>query len=130
MSFSQQIAQFGTQAAGRIENVRKGVIIKLFGAVILDTPVLTGRARGNWQASEGNPVTSEIAREDKSGRAPMSEVEQVAKKSDGDTSVFLSNSVPYIQKLEDGYSGKAPEGMVRRNVLRFGRLITIEVSKK
>lgn len=130
MSFSQQIAQFGVQAAGRIENVRKGVIIKLFSAVILDTPVDTGRARANWQVSENAPIKNETGTTDKSGRAPIAAVEAAAKNSNGDVSIYLSNNVPYIGRLEDGYSRKAPEGMVKRNVIRFARLIKIEVSKK
>lgn len=130
MSFSEQIAKFGPAVSKRVDSVRRGVVIKLFSAVILDTPVLTGRARGNWQVSKNQPLRNEIAREDKGGQAPIAEVSKAALESTGDEPLFLSNNLPYIAKLEEGYSGKAPEGMVRRNVARFGRLITVEVSKK
>lgn len=130
MSFSQQIANFGPAVSKRIDSVRRGVVIKLFSAVILDTPVDTGRARGNWQVSKGAPIRNEIERDDKGGQAPISEVNRAAQDSTGDEPLFLSNNLPYIGKLEEGYSGKAPEGMVRRNVVRFGRLIRVEVSKK
>ena len=130
MSFSQQIAAFGPKAAARVDNVRRGVVMKLFSAVILDTPVDTGRARGNWQVSAEQPITTPTDREDQSGRAPIAEVEQAAKASTGDVPLFLSNNLPYIQKLEEGHSDKAPEGMVRRNVVRFGRLIKIQIANK
>lgn len=132
MSFSAQIEKFGKDASARVQQVRRGVVLKLFSAVILDTPVDTGRLRGNWQVSANQPVKNEIDREDKSGRAPIAEVERAAKESDGDTPLFLSNNLPYAGRIEfEGYSHtKAPEGMVRRNVARFGRLIKVEISKK
>ena len=37
--------------------------------------------------------------------------------------VYLTNNVPYIQKLEYGYSTKSPNGMVRINVARFEGLL-------
>lgn len=130
MSFSAQIAGFGERTTRRVQEVRRGVSLKLFNSVILDTPVKTGRARGNWQVSTDKPIVGEISREDASGRAVMAEVEAEVKKSDGDAPLFLSNSLPYIQKLEEGGSKQAPEGMVRRNVVRFGRLVAIEVANK
>lgn len=131
MSFSQQIASFGDKASAQVQKVRRGVVIKLFSAVILDSPVLTGRFRGNWQAKIGAPIVTITERLDKSGQEPIREVETAAKESDGDQAVFLSNNLPYGPKLEfDGWSKKAPEGMVRRNVARFGRLITVEVNNR
>lgn len=130
MSFSLEIAKFGDATAKRVQQVRRGVTLKLFNSVILDTPVDTGRARANWQVSEAEPKQETVDRVDKSGRGPMAEVEAVTNKSDGDVSLFLSNNLPYIEGLENGTSKKAPEGMVRKNVLRFGRLIKIQVATK
>lgn len=130
MSFSQQILAFGPRAAARIDSVRQGVTIKLFGAVIRDTPVDSGRARANWQLTEGAPATGtvETTAPGKQGLT-VNEAQQIAKTT-GDTSLYLSNNLPYIQGLEEGTSKKAPEGMVRRNVVRFGRLIKVEVESK
>lgn len=127
MSFTSQIQGFGVRATQRVQNVRRGVVIKLMSAVILDTPVDEGRARGGWQVSADAPVTNDTGRKDKSGRGPIAEVEAAAKASDGDTPLFLSNSVPYIVPLEEGSSKQAPQGMVRRNVARFGRIVKVEV---
>ncbi len=132
MSFSEQIASFGVNASRRVQDIRRGVTLKLFNAVILDTPVDEGTLRGNWQVTIGAPAEGILDRDDKSGRAPMAEAEKAAKDSDGDTPVFLTNNLPYGPKVEfEGHSHtKAPEGMVRKNVARFGRLIKIEVSAK
>lgn len=131
-SFSAQVSQFSKGTRDKIEAVRRGVTLKLFGAVILDTPVLTGRLRGNWRVSEGKPVLDVTDRVDPSGGTVMREVEGAVAASKGDTSLFLSNSLPYAARIEyDGWSHtKAPEGMVRRNVRRFNALVKIEAAKE
>lgn len=131
-NFSAQIARFGKGAVDKIERVRRGVVLKLFTAVVMDTPVLTGRLRGNWRVSEGQPVLDTLDRVDPAGGAVLAEVGATVVKSKGDTTLFLSNSLPYAQRIEyDGWSHtKAPEGMVRRNVARFNNLITVEAQKR
>lgn len=131
-TFSAQISQFSKGTRTRIETIRRGVTLKLFNAVILDTPVLTGRLRGNWRISEGNPILDTSDRVDPSGAGVMREVEAAVAASTGDTSLFLSNSLPYAARIEyDGWSHtKAPQGMVRRNVRRFNALIKLESAKE
>ena len=132
MSFTEQIASFGPKASERINNVRRGVIIKLFWAVIKDTPVDEGTLRANWQLTEGEPAkgTLEATAPSKAGLS-LNEAQQV-QKTTGDIPLFLTNNLPYAARIEyDGYSHtKAPEGMARRNVVRFGRLIKVEVESK
>lgn len=130
--FAAQVASFGKGTADKVEAVRRGVTLKLFSAVILDTPVLTGRLRGNWRISEGQPVLDTTDRVDPSGGTVLAEVSATVAKSKGDTTLFLSNSLPYARRIEyDGWSHtKAPEGMVRRNVARFNTLITVEAAKR
>lgn len=129
MSFTADIAKWNSKTSQKIQNIRRGVTLKLFNAVILDTPVLTGRARANWRVQIGDPQLQVIDREDKSGMVAIREVDAEVQKSDGDVTVTLANNLPYIQALEYGHSQKAPEGMVRKNVARFDRLISVEVSK-
>jgi hypothetical protein len=125
-SFSTSIMRWAKSTQERIHKLRKGIAIKLFNAIILDTPVLTGRLRANWQVSLDAPILSERDAEDKSGRLPMSEVESVVDKSKGDQLLYLTNNLPYAEQIEYGYSKKSPEGMVRRNVIRFGRIIKLQ----
>lgn len=130
MSFSQQIKMFGDRSAKAVQQTRTAVTIKLFSAVIRDTPVDTGLARANWQLTEGQKATGTVTNvaPNKAGLT-VSEAGQI-QKTNGDESLYLTNNLPYIVKLEEGFSKKAPEGMVRRNILRFARLITVEVQKQ
>lgn len=130
MSFSAQISHFGEATQLKIQNVRRGVTLKLFNAVIRDTPVDTGLLRGNWRFSTKEPIKTATA--NTSAQAVTQAVQAGIEATTGDETVYLVNNLPYAYRIEyEGWSKvKAPQGMVRRNVARFGRLITIEVSKE
>ena len=45
--------------------------------------------------------------------------------------ICISNSLPYAHKIEyDGHSTQAPEGMVRRNVTRFQKIVSDQLKRK
>lgn len=123
MSFSAQLSRFSRKTTDGLDRIRRIVIIKLFSAVIQDTPVLSGRLRGNWQTSIGSPVTSVIGVRDMG--AAVAEVQSKAQQSQLTDTVFLRNNLPYAYRIEfDGWSHtKAPQGMMRRNVARFQRIL-------
>lgn len=125
MSFAADLTRFTKKTRDGLDRVRRVVIIKLYSAIILDTPVLTGRLRGNWQVSIGSPVTTITGRTDMTGAEVIREVEKVAQQSSMMDVVILRNNLPYAFRIEyEGWSAvKAPQGMVRRNVTRFRRLL-------
>ena len=108
-------------------NLNQGIRATLFEvstAIIKDTPADTGRARGNWQASISRGATKEIAvNNQRSGEAKaIAEVDQTVSVAVGDL-YYLTNNVPYIERLEFGWSKQAPSGMVRKNLQNFNRLL-------
>jgi hypothetical protein len=145
MSFSAQIAKFGTKTSGEIQKVRQAVTIKLFNSVIMDTPVDTGRARANWQVSVGEPAQGDISGTEPNKVGLDAAQLSTVNGSTGDQPVFLTNNLPYASMLEfggytggndipvgedgatksnsKGYSKQAPAGMVRRNVARFNNIV-------
>lgn len=125
MSFAADLTRFTKKTRDGLDRVRRVVIIKLYSAIILDTPVLTGRLRGNWQVSIGSPVTTITGRTDMTGAEVIREVEKAAQQSSMMDVVILRNNLPYAFRIEyEGWSAvKAPQGMVRRNVTRFRRLL-------
>lgn len=122
MSFSQQLSDFRTSSLQRAEQHRRAIIMKLFSAVILDTPVDTGRARSNWIVSTGKPTRITVEKVDDAG-AVIEDAQAEVEQSSGDVVVYLNNNLPYIVRLENGWSKQAPEGMVRKNVARIQRLV-------
>lgn len=125
MSFSLDLSKFAKGTEEKLEKTKRAVTLKLFSAIVLDTPVDTGRLRGNWQISIAAPKTGTLAREDKSGSTVNSEIKATVEASKLGDTVILRNNLPYAHRIEyDGWSKvKAPQGMVRRNLLRFERLL-------
>jgi hypothetical protein len=123
VSLSAQINAFAEKSLERVEHIRRGFCLKLFGAIVKDTPVLTGRLRGNWQTNAGSPKVGELPL--RTPDAVMGEVRTVIDSVHGDVPIFFTNNLPYAARIEyDGWSHtKSPEGMVRRNVARVLRLV-------
>lgn len=117
------IGAYITRFNGRIGTFKKGVLIKLFSSVIRDTPVDSGRLRGNWTFSKTTPPEAFID----SDANPTPVVSQAILSQVGpeDDSYFLANSMPYCNRIEyEGWSHtKAPEGMVRKNIIRIASIL-------
>lgn len=84
--------------------------MQIYASVVEKTPVKTGRARGNWHASKGSAEQEILERET---HTPLSEEMAVIQSSKGDETIYIQNNLPYINRLEYGYSTQAPQGMVR-----------------
>lgn len=128
MSFSKDIGRFAAKAVQAHGKITRAATLELFSGVIKDTPVDTGRARGNWQTSVGSPATGELDRDDKSGAQALAEAQQKIPPGAGQVTL-LTNNLPYIEALERGSSKKSPEGMVRKNVDRVQRMVDAAIRK-
>ena len=128
--FAADITTWVNKANGNVDAVIRKIAFDLGARVIMRTPVRTGRARGNWIMGIGSPVirTREIednktpANEQGKGNS-ISKTNMLGAMMDYDPqsqqSIFITNSVPYIGKLEYGSSQQAPAGMVRITVAEF-----------
>jgi hypothetical protein len=106
------------------ERTIRAASIALFKAIITDTPVITGRLRGNWQASIGQPIGIEVPFTDKSGSTTVSKATGVANRFRVGEHLFLTNNVEYAEKIERGVpTGQRPQGMVAVNTAKFAALI-------
>ena len=102
----------------------RATLFEVSVAIIKETPVDLGTARGNWQASIGRGATGVVSVDSvRSGEAKaIAEVNQKASVAVGDL-YYLTNNLPYIERLEYGWSKQAPGGMVRKNMQNFNRLL-------
>lgn len=117
------IRKFGEILGKRIDFVHRNLGIMLFTAVVYDTPVDTGLARGSWWPSKGMPVMGGPQRIDKDGSSVTRDIQSVCMSAKLTDVLFMMNNVEYIGQLEYGWSGQAPEGMVRINVARIRRMV-------
>ena len=94
------------QAKKRIVFVSDEVIredvIGLAKMVIQLTPSITGTTRANWVVGFGrrSRAKPKLKRRDPSGQATLSTISQKVRKAKVKKKTFLTNSVPWIRKLE------------------------------
>lgn len=133
MSLSRDLGRFSIKTGKAMDVLARTATLDLFTGVVKATPVDTGRARGAWTTSVGQPADSP-ERYDKipvgqAGGAAFEEVFQNTPDGAGQVT-YLSNTMPYIQQLEYGSSGQAKPGeMVRQNLARVQRMVDKAVKK-
>jgi hypothetical protein len=96
----------------QIAQVTRLVALEALSRVVMKSPVDTGRFRGNWQVSIGGRATGTLARLDPSGQQTIAAGAAVIARLDRPVAVFITNNLPYANRLENGWSKQAPTGMV------------------
>lgn len=114
MSFAVNISKFAANCNSTLGEACRAIKIELFSSVILDTRVKTGRMRGNWQTSTGNPILTEIERLDPEGGETIREAENAVTDFEVD---YMTNNVPYAVVWEER------DAMIAKNMLRIERNI-------
>ncbi len=118
-AFSDDLAKFEAKTSEKLDLAVRKIALELFSRVILKTPVDTGRARANWQVSIGSLPNGTLQLEDKTGQATISAATARTAGVEAGDVIYLSNNLPYAERLEDGYSLQAPAGMVSLSVQEF-----------
>ena len=125
--FDVQMSKWCTKSTREIHDLLSGVILKLFGAILDDTPVLDGYLRGNWIISSMAPRFGVLDIKDPSGAVAKYNIGKlVASLPLGkDVEVYMTNSLPYAYKIEYLRHSKikAPGGMVVKNFTRITQLL-------
>lgn len=135
-----KVGSMSAKFRARCGNFKRGVLLKLFRAVIEDTPVDTGRLRANWKFTLGSAADTPDAQLDlydseskniPKGGTPVNNVALVsaavldANVTGEDQTYCISNSLPYTHRIEyEGWSHeKSPQGMVRKNLVRIAEIL-------
>lgn len=98
---------------------RNYLVLELLSMIVYQTPVKTGKARGGWQVNIGAPVSGNTGRLDKEGSETIMQELAKLKGASPFAAVHLGNTVEYIDDLEQGSSGQAPDGILRVVVPAF-----------
>jgi uncharacterized protein CbrC (UPF0167 family) len=96
------------------ERVIKAITVNVAAELVERTPVDTGWARANWVPSVGAPHAGTVgAPEAHDMGAHEAGLGQVAAYRLDQGPTFVSNHVPYINRLNEGHSAQAPSGFVQ-----------------
>ena len=120
MTWTVDIRKIAEQTNATLDEAARAITISLFNGVINDTRVDTGRLRGNWQASIGQPEQGTIERLDPNGTQATAQVESTVQSGAVN---YLTNNLPYAEVWEQR------DGMVARNAARIERTVAEEVRR-
>jgi hypothetical protein len=125
--FARRMAVVSSRMGTELAKAMQDVTIAVDQAVVLGTPVDTGRARSNWIVSRGSATSKKIAPYAPGSKLGLGEsgnlqgaLDQAKgevaayKLSDGD--IYISNNVHYIGLLDGGSSAQAPLGITEIGV--------------
>lgn len=144
--FKRQIeAAFTLKVLNRSDEALRAAYLAIGAAVTLGTPVgnpslwkskpppgyVGGTARRNWQASLNAPASGEMRETDPSGAAALRLQETTAGQftTRRHQSIWLTNNLPYIGALNDGWSTQAPAGFVEEAIRVGVELINKEYGR-
>ncbi|MAK71782.1 MAG: hypothetical protein CMF19_07030 [Idiomarinaceae bacterium] len=144
--FRKELEEFSEEEIlGRAIKLQKRILSEVLTQVVQRTPVgnrkrwkrnieraqrglhplpkgyVGGHARKNWQVTLNRRPTTEVDGRDARGQQTIDRglrrVVQIDKPMIG----YVSNLLPYMQRLEDGWSQSAPEGTIVRDTVRMIR---------
>ncbi len=136
--FSKRIIVRGRRVREEAEAITRKVALAADQAVVSGTPVDTGRARSNWIVALGEPSSTVIEAyvpgeggntAASNTQAALDQGARVIRSYRTGQEIHITNNLPYIQRLNEGYSAQAPANFVEQAVLeaarvvRFGRIV-------
>lgn len=137
-SFAKRLRRFANDIPRLQNEIKKEIIREVATEVVGRTPVLTGQARSNYFFTIGRPDnTSLMAGPFGGGRFGSGDMSlgrafaAISRVKPGEP-VYMTNNLPYIGRLNDGYSAQAPArfiqtatesgiALIQRQVVRFSR---------
>lgn len=117
-----EVIKAGLWQASKMKEFRTAQVQKVFGDIIEDTPVETGKLVNSWRTSAGAPIVEEASEFTESKDAAMAEMLEVTANTSVDKPIFLANGARHAYGVEFlGWASiKRPEGMVVKNLTGFG----------
>ena len=123
------IKQWSDKTTKKMETLVRKVALDAFSEVILKTPVDSGRARGSWGVGVGTVNAGPHDNPDKSGDATIAAAASAVAGMQVGKVITLASNLPYIERLEYGYSKQAPGGMVRLTEQRWSPIVDKAVAQ-
>lgn len=118
LSFGDRIRVLAKHLEQNVNEFIQDVAIVAQASVIEDTPVDTGRAKANWRASNGAPITdADWSLKDQAGTDTSLRNRAVIRQKKPGQTVYITNNLDYIAALNRGKSSQAPALFVQRAVL-------------
>lgn len=104
---------------GFVNQEVRALSLNLLTGLVRTTPVDTGRAKGNWYVSpttKSNRTIDQFRKDRQAISQGAATIHSVI--NEKFPNITLSNNLPYIERLNDGYSLQAPKKFVETEINR------------
>lgn len=120
--FSKRIAVLAVSLEEGVHRTVRKAALAADQAIVLATPVDTGRARANWVVSINAPASGERPMPSSPAAGASEALEQGREvvgrygTNSSHSAIHITNNLPYIGRLNAGSSAQAPAGFVEEAV--------------
>lgn len=114
---TEEIGRILLDVDAHLEMVMRALAINLTANLRDATPVDTSWARSNWIPSTGAPIKRPRGTPESVDSGPQETgMARAAVWRRGQGPIYVTNAVPYIEKLNRGWSRQAPAAFVEREI--------------
>lgn len=136
-SFAIDLQKFAEKAGEKADRAVAGIVTRIAQEVDKRSPVgdaaywlspppkgyVGGRFRANWQLGIGELPAGIVNAEDPQGTIALPRiVAEIPDEASGKV-YYLANNLPYADRLENGWSRQAPQGIVGLTVVMFEQIV-------
>jgi hypothetical protein len=121
LDFMREVNRYANEEVPRVAlKFQKEVYYALLKGCVNKTPVKTGRAKANWVVTRGTFYAGHwLKKTDPDGSATIGKGWRVINKMSAYDDCYIQNNVPYADRLENGWSKQAPNGMMKVTMLEL-----------
>ena len=137
MGFALDLQKFAEKAGRKADDVVGNVVVRVAAELDRRSPVgdatywknpapkgyIGGHFRANWQLGVGTRPTAEVAGVDPSGARTLGAIIAEVPEEAAGRVYWLVNNAPYAQRIENGWSRQAPQGLVGLTVVMFQQIV-------
>lgn len=116
MSYAKLFSVMG-ELASDVEAAQKKLALRIDQQLVFQTPVDEGRARANWIVSQESPEQTEKvapANPNQGAQEALNQGRREIAKTAPFSLTYIQNNLPYIQRLNEGWSAQAPSKYIDR----------------
>lgn len=131
--FSVALQKMAVAIDGQISQVIRKGVLDVFKAIVKRSPVDTGAYRASHGIANMMPADQDEMIKGKKGQKISASVALSKgaawtwKSGDGD--IFLFNNLPYAERIENGWSEQAPQGVYRVSLAGLTQYLNKELAK-
>lgn len=116
VGFQTALRTFTGSVYQKHSQLTKAVASQVVENIVMNTPVDTGEARGEWQIGLDSPPTVKVGILDPVGDDTVRRCLDVIDDAKPSQIIWITNNADHISALEHGSSNQAPNGMVQNAV--------------